>query len=64
MFEKGAGFQVMVEYPDVPTAVTARDGLDNQHMYEGCNILRIGFSNLSTITVVSWLRGQLVVSLA
>lgn len=51
MFEKGAGFQVMVEYPDVPTAVTARDGLHNQHMYEGCNILRIGFSNLSTITV-------------
>ncbi|BBN16873.1 polypyrimidine tract-binding protein 2 [Marchantia polymorpha subsp. ruderalis] len=35
IFEKNAGFQALVQYPDVPTAVAAKDALEGHCIYDG-----------------------------
>eukprot|EP00246_Nothoceros_aenigmaticus_P001405 TRINITY_DN1191_c0_g1_i3.p1 TRINITY_DN1191_c0_g1~~TRINITY_DN1191_c0_g1_i3.p1 ORF type:complete len:534 (+),score=78.12 TRINITY_DN1191_c0_g1_i3:175-1776(+) len=35
IFEKSAGFQALVQYPDVPTAVTAKEALEGHCIYDG-----------------------------
>ena len=50
-FDKGGGFQALIQYQTTQPAIDAYDALDDQQMYEGCNLLRIGYSNLTDITV-------------
>jgi len=51
MFDKGAGFQALVQYPNEEHAKAAYAAVDCQDMYTNCNTIRVGFSNLNTITV-------------
>jgi polypyrimidine tract-binding protein 2 len=35
IFEKSAGFQALVQYPDMPTAVVAKEALEGHCIYDG-----------------------------
>merc|ERR1711865_508844 len=50
-FEKAAGFQVLVQYADVQTAVNAQQTLEGYHIFEGCCRLRISFSRHTDLNV-------------
>jgi len=50
-FEKAAGFQVLVQYADVPTAVNAQQTLEGYNIFEGCCRLRISFSRHTDLNV-------------
>mmetsp|Transcript_14352 Transcript_14352/g.18804 ORF Transcript_14352/g.18804 Transcript_14352/m.18804 type:complete len:442 (-) Transcript_14352:281-1606(-) len=51
MFDKGSGFQALIQYNSVEAAKLAHVTVDMQDMYTNCNTIRVGFSNLTTITV-------------
>jgi len=50
-FEKAAGFQVLVQYPDIATAVNAQSTLEGYNIFEGCCRLRISFSRHTDLNV-------------
>eukprot|EP00897_Mesotaenium_endlicherianum_P007665 jgi/Mesen1/6927/ME000036S06255 len=52
IFEKTAGFQALVQYPDVTTAVAAKDALEGHCIYDGgyCK-LRLSFSRHTDLNV-------------
>jgi len=50
-FEKAAGFQALVQYPDLQTAVNAQQTLEGYTIFEGCCKLRISFSRHTELNV-------------
>lgn len=50
-FNKNNTFQALIQFADHISAVTAKDSLDNQNIYNGCNTLKIDFSRLTTLNV-------------
>ncbi|GBG74588.1 hypothetical protein CBR_g18997 [Chara braunii] len=52
IFEKSAGFQALVQYPDIPTAVQAKESLEGHCIYDGgfCK-LRLSFSRHTDLNV-------------
>ncbi|CAI7780875.1 unnamed protein product, partial [Closterium sp. NIES-53] len=52
IFEKTAGFQALVQFPDVAAATSAKDALEGHCIYEGgyCK-LRISFSRHTDLNV-------------
>ncbi|CAN0223503.1 unnamed protein product, partial [Phaeothamnion confervicola] len=46
MFDKGSGFQALVQMHSTGQARAAFDAADSQEMYAGCNLLRVGYSSL------------------
>lgn len=51
IFDKGSGLQALLEYLDIEVARAAHDVADQTEMMEGCNVLRVGYSSLKSITV-------------
>ncbi|CAM9238598.1 unnamed protein product, partial [Choristocarpus tenellus] len=51
MFDKGSGCQALVQMADVYQAMSAHEAADMQEMYSGCNLIRVGYSNLQNVTV-------------
>ncbi|CAM9187480.1 unnamed protein product, partial [Scytosiphon promiscuus] len=51
MFDKGSGSQALVQMANVHTAMNAHEAADMQEMYSGCNLIRVGYSNLQNVTV-------------
>ncbi|CAM9544649.1 unnamed protein product, partial [Ectocarpus sp. 4 AP-2014] len=51
MFDKGSGSQALVQMANVHTAMSAHEAADMQEMYSGCNLIRVGYSNLQNVTV-------------
>ncbi|XP_054276082.1 polypyrimidine tract-binding protein 2-like isoform X6 [Macrosteles quadrilineatus] len=50
-FTKNNSFQVLIQYPDVVTAQSAKLSLDGQNIYNSCCTLRIEYSKLSSLNV-------------
>ncbi|XP_050537047.1 polypyrimidine tract-binding protein 1 isoform X3 [Daktulosphaira vitifoliae] len=50
-FTKNNSFQVLIQYPDVVTAQSAKLSLDGQNIYTSCCKLRIEYSKLSSLNV-------------
>lgn len=52
IFEKNSGFQALIQYPDVQTAVTAKEALEGHSIYEGgyCK-LHLTFSRHTDLNV-------------
>ncbi|RUS84713.1 hypothetical protein EGW08_007541 [Elysia chlorotica] len=50
-FTKNNTFQALIQFADHVSAVTAKDSLDNQNIYNGCNTLKIDFSRLTNLNV-------------
>ncbi|XP_075236008.1 polypyrimidine tract-binding protein 1 heph isoform X3 [Lycorma delicatula] len=50
-FTKNSSFQVLIQYPDVVTAQSAKLSLDGQNIYNSCCTLRIEYSKLSSLNV-------------
>jgi polypyrimidine tract-binding protein 2 len=51
IFNKSAGFQALIQFLDVASAVEAKLELDGQNIYSGCCTLRIQFSSLQDLKV-------------
>lgn len=51
IFNKTAGFQALIQFLDVASAVEAKLELDGQNIYSGCCTLRIQFSSLQDLKV-------------
>ncbi|GAB5036278.1 polypyrimidine tract-binding protein 2-like isoform x1 [Nannochloropsis oceanica] len=51
MFNKGAGNQALVQYPDVASAQAAYEQVDRRNMYTDSNLIRVGFSTHQDIKV-------------
>ncbi|KAL1116464.1 hypothetical protein AAG570_004937, partial [Ranatra chinensis] len=50
-FTKNNSFQVLVQYPDVLSAQSAKLSLDGQNIYNSCCTLRIEYSKLTSLNV-------------
>uniref|UniRef100_A0A1B6CIA1 RRM domain-containing protein n=1 Tax=Clastoptera arizonana TaxID=38151 RepID=A0A1B6CIA1_9HEMI len=50
-FTKNNSFQVLIQYPDVVMAQSAKLSLDGQNIYNSCCTLRIEYSKLSSLNV-------------
>ncbi|XP_065203228.1 polypyrimidine tract-binding protein 2 isoform X3 [Planococcus citri] len=50
-FTKNNTFQVLIQYPDVVSAQSAKLSLDGQNIYNSCCTLRIEFSKLTSLNV-------------
>ncbi|KAJ8640972.1 hypothetical protein MRB53_017666 [Persea americana] len=50
-FQKSAGFQALIQYQLLPSAVQARNALQGRNIYDGCCQLDIQFSNLTELQV-------------
>ncbi|KAK4345920.1 hypothetical protein RND71_036096 [Anisodus tanguticus] len=50
-FQKSAGFQVLIQYQLLQSAVSARNSLQGRNIYDGCCQLDIQFSNLDELQV-------------
>lgn len=50
-FTKNNTFQALIQFSDSISASTAKDSLDNQNIYNGCNTLKIDFSRLAVLNV-------------
>ncbi|XP_074490576.1 polypyrimidine tract-binding protein 1-like isoform X2 [Sebastes fasciatus] len=51
VFTKNSQFQALLQYPDGPSAQSAKLSLDGQNIYNGCCTLRINFSKLTSLNV-------------
>uniref|UniRef100_I2CQY0 Polypyrimidine tract binding protein n=1 Tax=Nannochloropsis gaditana (strain CCMP526) TaxID=1093141 RepID=I2CQY0_NANGC len=51
MFNKGAGNQALVQYPDVASAQAAFEQADHRNMYTDSNLIRVGYSTHHDIKV-------------
>eukprot|EP00013_Stygamoeba_regulata_P013780 CAMPEP_0177684718 /NCGR_PEP_ID=MMETSP0447-20121125/32584_1 /TAXON_ID=0 /ORGANISM="Stygamoeba regulata, Strain BSH-02190019" /LENGTH=473 /DNA_ID=CAMNT_0019194591 /DNA_START=522 /DNA_END=1943 /DNA_ORIENTATION=- len=51
IFQKSAGFQSLIQFSDLNSAIVAKQELDGQNIYAGCCTLRIQFSRLPNLTV-------------
>eukprot|EP01098_Paradermamoeba_levis_P008765 TRINITY_DN361_c0_g1_i1.p1 TRINITY_DN361_c0_g1~~TRINITY_DN361_c0_g1_i1.p1 ORF type:complete len:501 (-),score=101.83 TRINITY_DN361_c0_g1_i1:252-1529(-) len=51
IFSKSAGFQALIQFSDVASALSAKVALDGQNIYSGCCTLKIQFSNLANLNV-------------
>ncbi|CAL1535572.1 unnamed protein product [Lymnaea stagnalis] len=50
-FTKNNTFQALIQFSDPISAATAKDSLDNQNIYNGCNTLKIDYSRLTNLNV-------------
>ncbi|KAF3669788.1 Polypyrimidine tract-binding protein -like protein 3 [Capsicum annuum] len=50
-FQKSAGFQALIQYQLLQTAISARSSLQGRYTYDGCCQLDIQFSNLDELQV-------------
>ncbi|CAH0384632.1 unnamed protein product [Bemisia tabaci] len=50
-FTRNNSFQVLIQYPDVVTAQSAKLSLDGQNVYNSCCTLRIEYSKLTNLNV-------------
>ncbi|RUS84714.1 hypothetical protein EGW08_007542 [Elysia chlorotica] len=50
-FSKNNIFQALIQFGDRISAVAAKDSLDNQNIYNGCNTLKIEFSRMTNLNV-------------
>uniref|UniRef100_A0A0B7ATI7 RRM domain-containing protein n=1 Tax=Arion vulgaris TaxID=1028688 RepID=A0A0B7ATI7_9EUPU len=50
-FTKNNTFQALLQFSDPISAAAAKDSLDNQNIYNGCNTLKIDYSKLTNLNV-------------
>uniref|UniRef100_A0A0B7A156 RRM domain-containing protein n=2 Tax=Arion vulgaris TaxID=1028688 RepID=A0A0B7A156_9EUPU len=50
-FTKNNTFQALLQFSDPISAAAAKDSLDNQNIYNGCNTLKIDYSRLNNLNV-------------
>ncbi|CAG5128612.1 unnamed protein product [Candidula unifasciata] len=50
-FTKNNTFQALIQFSDPISAAAAKDSLDNQNIYNGCNTLKIDYSRLTNLNV-------------
>ncbi|KAM3305867.1 hypothetical protein P3S67_012736 [Capsicum chacoense] len=50
-FQKSAGFQALIQYQLLQTAISSRSSLQGRYIYDGCCQLDIQFSNLDELQV-------------
>ena len=53
IFHKGNSVQVLAQLPNVELAMAAREALDTQTIYAGCNVVRAQFSTIDDLNVTS-----------
>lgn len=50
-FNKNNIYQALIQYADIPSTTKARDALDGQNIYNGCNTLKIDYSRMANLQV-------------
>ncbi|CAG5127996.1 unnamed protein product [Candidula unifasciata] len=50
-FTKNNTYQALLQFSDPVSAAAAKDSLDNQNIYNGCNTLKIDYSKLTNLNV-------------
>jgi len=51
IFNKNNTFQALIQFADPLSAATAKDSLDGQNIYNGCNTLKIDYSRMNNLQV-------------
>jgi len=51
IFQRQQGVQALVQLPDTRNAISAKQELDGQNIYAGCNTLKVQFSSMDQLTV-------------
>lgn len=59
IFPREFGFQCIVELESLEAAIAARTGLDGQHIYSGCNLIKAEYSPMPTLCLKASTKGEI-----